>query len=225
VNTYSAPALAAALLLLSTGCASHRASAAADAATTTTTTTSSDDKPGAGHVSITGDYALEHDFVVDGCQIAPPGDGLLAGYHMTIKDAGPPVAMLAITLKDFAKDGRYEQAPTTQEAAVGRAVQSGTMGPLTLMVMSDATTPLAFGQVPSSTLTITIANDGAKGTAEFANLESQISMADIDPNASAPPHGKRVSGSVSWTCGSVDRINAKMNDAVNGMFKKLIPPK
>jgi hypothetical protein len=50
-------------------------------------------------------------------------------------------------------------------------------------------------------------------------------MADIDPNASAPPHGKRVSGSVSWTCGTVDRINAKMNDAVNGMFKKLIPPK
>jgi hypothetical protein len=230
VNKYSGPALAAALLLLSTGCARHEP-AAADAATTTTTAdattepTSSEDKEGTGHVSITGEYSLEHDFAVDGCQIGPPGDGLLAGYHMAIKDAGPPLAMVSIALKDFAKDGRYEQAPTTREAAVGQAMRSGIMGPLTLMVMADATTPLGFGQVPSSTLAITISNDGAKGTAEFTNLESQITMADIDPKSKTPPRGKRVSGSVSWTCGTVGRIDPKMNDAVNGMFKKLIPPK
>jgi hypothetical protein len=231
VNKYSGPAFAAALLLLSTGCASHHSSAAADAATTTadatatTETTSSDDKPGAGHVSITGEYALEHDFVVDACQIAPPGDGLLAGYHMGIKSDGPPIGLISIALKDFAKDGRYEQASMSREAAVGQAMRTGTMGPLTLMVMADATTPLSFGQVPSSTLAITITNDGAKGTAEFTNLESQISMADIDPSSSTPPHGKRVSGSISWTCGTVGRIDPHMNDAVNGMFKKLIPPK
>jgi hypothetical protein len=239
VNKYSGPAFAAALLLLSTGCASHHASAAADAATTTAgatattattadaaaATTTSDEKPGAGHVSITGEYALEHDFVVDACQIAPAGDGLLAGYHMGIKSDGPPIALISIALKDFAKDGRYEEAATTREATLGQAMRTGTMGPLTLMVMADATRPLSFGQVPSSTLSITITNDGAKGTAEFTNLESQISMADIDPSSSTPPHGKRVSGSISWTCGTVGRIDPHMNDAVNGMFKKLIPPK
>ena len=228
MNTYSGAALAAALLLLSTGCARHEP-AAAEAATGVTdaaaTSTSSDDKPGAGHVSITGDFALEHDFVVDACQVGPPGDGLLSGYHMGIKDGGPPLALVSVALKEFVKDGRYEQAPTSPEAVAGTAMRSGTMAALTLMVMADATTPLAFGQVPASTLTFTIANDGAKGTAEFTNLESQVSAADIDPKTGTMGHGKRVSGSVTWTCGTVGRINPKMNDAVNGMFNKLIPPK
>ena len=241
MTTRSGTALAAALILFSTGCASRQPAATAEAATTTTTdaaattttpadaaktdTSSGEDKTGTGHVSITGDYALEKDFVVEMCQVAPPGDGLLAGYHMAIKDEGPPLAMLAVALKDYAKDGRYEQPQTTREAAVGQAMRTGSMGPLTLMVMSDATTPLGFGAVPGSTLVFTISNDGAKGTAEFTNVESQITMSDIDPNSKEPPHGKKVSGSVTWTCGTVGRIDPHMNDAVNGMFKKLIPPK
>jgi hypothetical protein len=48
-------------------------------------------------------------------------------------------------------------------------------------------------------------------------------LSPIDLKSSAPPHGKRVSGSVTWTCGTVGHINATMNDAVNGTFKKLIP--
>jgi hypothetical protein len=228
VNRFSGPALAAALLLLSTGCARHEP-APADAATTVTAadaaTSSSDDKPGAGHVSITGEYTLEHDFVVDGCQIAPPGDGLLAGYHMSIKTEEPPLGLISIALKEFTKDGRYDQAVKSPDAAVGQAMRTGIMGPLTLMVFPEPTTPLAFGQVPGSTLAITIANDGAKGTAEFTNLESQLSAANIDPATGKMGHGKRVSGSVTWTCGSVGRIDAKMNNAVNGMFNKLIPPK
>ena len=241
MTTRSGAALAAAILLLATGCTSRAPASNAEAATATTTdatattTTPADasttepssreDKTGTGHVSITGDFALEKDFIVDMCQVAPPGDGLLAGYHMGIKDQGPPLALLSVALKDYTKDGRYEQPQMTREAAVGQAMRTGSMGPLTLMVMSDATTPLGFGAVPGSTLVFTISNDGAKGTAEFTNVESQISVADIHQNSNEPPHGKKVSGSVSWTCGTVDRIDPHMNDAVNGMFKKLIPPK
>jgi hypothetical protein len=238
----------AALLLAMTGCtSSHQATAATDTTatggTSTTvaaepasqpvdaatpaadTTNESTDKAGTGHVSLTGQYSLEKDFVVSGCQVAPPGDGLLSGYHMMTKDGDTPIGLLAVTLKDYDKDGPYVQAATTSEAAVGRAMTSGVMGPLTLMVMQDATAPLAFGQVAGSKLTITVSNNGAAGNAEFTDLESQPSMADFDPKSGAMPQGKRVSGSVIWTCGTVDRINAKMNDAVNGTFTKLIPPR
>ncbi len=247
MNSASGAALAALLLFAMTGCSSnHRADAeAATSATTATdatattapaadgTTTAvaadspdtSDDKTGTGHVSITGQYSLEKDFTVTGCQAAPPGDGLLSGYHMMVKDGDMPLALLSIALKNYDKDGTYEIASTTREAAVGQAMTSGIMGPLTLMVMRDATSPLAFGQIPESKLTITVSDNGAKGHAEFTDLESTPSMADIDLKSNAPPHGKRVSGSVTWTCGKVDRINAKMNTAVNGMFNKLIPPK
>ena len=61
--------------------------------------------------------------------------------------------------------------------------------------------------------------------AEFTDLQSQPDMAELDPSSGKMPKGKRVSGSISWTCGTVGRIDPHMNDAVNGMFKKLIPPK
>jgi|GEM_PF-995696 hypothetical protein len=249
MNSASATALAALLLFSMTGCSSsHRA----DAETTTTATAtdptastapaaapdgtsttvaadsshaSDDDKTGTGHLTITGEYSLDHDFTVSGCQAAPPGDGLLSGYHMTAKDGELPIALLAIALKTYDKDGPYEIAPTTREAAVGQAMNSGIMGPLTLMVMRDATTPLAFMQTPASKLTITVSDAGAKGTAEFSGLESPPTIEDLNTKNGAVPHGKRVSGSITWTCGSVGHIDAKMNTAVNGMFNKLIPPK
>ena len=116
------------------------------------------------------------------------------------------------------------QANASREAAVGQAMTSGIMGPLTMMITRDAASPLAFMQVPASKLTITVSDNGSKGNAEFSDLESQPSMEDFDPKSGAMPKGKRVSGSVTWTCGSVGHINAKMNGAVNGMFKQLIPP-
>ncbi|HEY6235984.1 MAG TPA: hypothetical protein VIW69_12860, partial [Candidatus Elarobacter sp.] len=186
---------------------------------------STEHKAGAGHVSLTGQYSLEKDFTVSGCQVAPPGDGLLSGYHMMTKDGDAPIGLLSVSLKDYDKDGPYVQASTTREASAGRAMTSGVMGPLTLMVMQEATSPLAFGQVAGSKLTITVSNNGTSGNAEFTDLESQPSMADFDPKSGTMPKGKRVSGSVTWTCESVDRINAKMNDAVNGTFKQLIPPR
>jgi hypothetical protein len=236
MKSASGTALVALLLLSMTGCASrHQAAAAADgttttvAADTTSTATSTDgsgeDKPGAGHLSLTGQYTLDTDFVVENCQVAPAGDGLLSGYHMASKSGGE-IQLLNITLKDYTKDGPYVQAAASPEKAVGQAMTSGVMGPLTMMIMKEGgTMPLAFMQVAASKLTITVSNEGAKGVAEFTDLESQPNMADFDPKSGEMPKGKRVSGSVTWACGTVGRLNAKMNDAVNGMFKKLIPPR
>ena len=236
MNATRATTLAALMLFAMTGCtSSHQASAetATTAADGTPTTVPADSasstgttgtKAGTGHVSLTGEYSLEKDFTVSGCQAGPPGDGLLSGYHMMSKDDAP-IALLSVALKDYDKDGPYVQPQTTREAGVGRAMNSGVMGPLTLMVMQDASAPLAFGQVAGSKLTITISNNGTAGNAEFTDLESQPSMADYDPKSGTMPKGKRVSGSVTWTCESLDRINAKMNDAVNGAFNKLIPPR
>ena len=223
----------AALLLAMTGCtSSHQAQASADTTAVDAATPAADTpngsavhKAGEGHVSITGQYSLEKDFAVSGCQVAPPGDGLLSGYHMMTKDGDTPLALLSVALKEYDKDGPYVQANASQEAAVGRAMTSGVMGPLTLMILQEAAAPLAFGQVAGSKLTITVSDNGAAGNAEFTDLESQPSMADFDPKSGAMPKGKRVSGSVTWTCEKVDRINATMNDAVNGTFKKLIPPR
>ncbi len=232
-----AATLAALLLFAVTGCtSSHQAAAetavtASDGEPTTapadpaTSNGTTDAKAGTGHVRLTGEYSLEKDFAVSGCQAGPPGDGLLSGYHMMAKDGDAPIGLLSVALKDYVKDGPYVQPETTREAAVGPTVNSGVMGPLTLMIMQEASSPLAFGQVAGSKLTITVSKNGAAGNAEFTDLESQPSMADFDPKSGTMPKGKRVSGSVTWTCESVDRIDPKMNDGVNGMFKKLIPPR
>ncbi len=238
-------AIAALLVLSMTACTSgHKAEL--DAATTSVTTTaeaasataaepsmapaadnaskSDDDKTGAGHVSMTGEYVLEHDFVVDMCQTSSPGDGLLSGYHMAVRSGDPQIVLLSIALKSYDKDGAYDIPSLSREGAVGQAMSSGVMGPLTLMVMREgSTTPLGFMQIPSSKLTITVSDNGAKGTAAFTGLESQPDMSAFDPKSGKMPAGKRASGSVSWTCGTVGRIDAKMNDAVNGAFKHLIP--
>lgn len=231
-----ATALAVLLLFSMTGCAGRQAAASTSGTTAATgdvaTTapaadpaadSSSEDKSGTGHVSLTGQYPLEHDFTVEACSVAPAGDGLLSGYHMSSKDGDASIGMIAVTLKEYAKDGPYEQTLTSREAAVGRAMTTGVMGPLTMMFVHDGTPPVAFVQMPASKLTITVSNDGAKGIAEFTDLESMPTAEDIDPRSSAPPHGKRASGSVTWTCGTVGHINPTMNNAVNGAFNKLIP--
>ena len=240
-----AAAIAAILVLSMTACSSNRKAEVDPAATTASTTdnasnamvaessaapaadnasNSGDDKPGAGHVSMTGDAALESDFVVDMCQAGPPGGGLLSGYHMAMKDGDPRIAILSIGLKNYDKDGVYAVPSLSREAAVGQAMSSGMMGPLMLMVVSPGNpTPFAFSQTPSSKLTITVSDNGAKGSAAFTDLESQPDMSKFDLHAGKMPAGKRASGSISWTCGTVGRIDPKMNDAVNSAFKKLIP--
>lgn len=239
------PVFAALLVFSMTACtSSHKAEADATATTSVTTVAdaanvpaadpstaaaaedaskSDDEKPGAGHVSITGDYRLEEDFVVDMCQVSSPGDGLLSGYHMGAKDGDPKLQLLSIALKNYEKDGSYDDPSQSQEGAVGQAMSSG-VGPLTLMVLSPGNpVPTAFMQMPSSKLTIAVSDGGAKGTAAFADFESQRDMSAFDPKSGKLPAGKRASGTIAWTCGTVGRINGKMNDAVNGAFRQLIP--
>ncbi|MDQ6929140.1 MAG: hypothetical protein M3126_00550 [Candidatus Eremiobacteraeota bacterium] len=213
-----------ALAALSSGCsASQHAAAAQDSSVQSDATAQSGTS--AGHLHLTGAVAMDLDFAIDQCAVAPPGDGLLSGYHMTAKD-GAPIVMLSVVLKDYAKDGSYGASDKTAEGQVGSAMRSGTMGPLTVMVSKgEGESPLTTMLKPESKLNIQISNDGAKGDAEFTDMETPITAADIDPSSKTPPHGKKMSGSVTWSCAKVDHINSKMNDAVNGMFTKLMPPK
>ena len=161
---------------------------------------------------------------MDGCQIAPPGDGLLSGYHMNAKDGDSTVMNLAVVIKNYDKDGPYSPADKSAEAQVGQAMSTGNMGLLTLMVAQKGSPmPLAVMLQPTSTLVVTTADNGAKGGVVFTDMESPVTFSDIDLNSNEKPHGKRVSGSISWTCGHVDHLNAEMNNAVNGMMNKLMP--
>jgi hypothetical protein len=214
--------------ILVAACAGLACSRQKSSATTTDsaagTVASSEEATGSGHLRLTGDVTLDHDFVVDGCQIAPAGAGLLSGYHMNAKDGDSTITMLSVVLKDYDKDGPYSPVDKSATAQVGEAVSTGVMGPLSLMVTQpNSLMPLALMLKPASKLVITISRNGARGDAQFSDMESPITFADIDPKATSAPHGKIVSGSVTWTCGQVDRLNAQMNDAVNGMFNKLVP--
>jgi hypothetical protein len=222
-----------AIALLASGCSPQHAAASQDSTTQDTAASpAADSSTGAttssasGHLRLTGAMALDHDFTVDGCVIGPPGDGLLSGYHMTAKDGDAPIELVAVVVKDYAQDGSYAPTDKTAEGQVSSAMTSGVMGPLNVMVsQGEGKAPLAVMLKPESTMTIQISDNGAKGDAEFTNMETPVTIDDIHPNASTPPHGKQVSGSVTWSCGEVDHIDPKMSGAVNGMFKSLIPPK
>ncbi len=205
------------------GCSPPKSSARA-AEGATEQADASDGPLGSGHLHMTGDVTIDHDFAVDGCQIAPPGDGLLSGYHMNAKDGDSTVMNLSVVIKNYDKDGPYSPADKSAEAQVGQAMSTGSMGLLSLMVAQKGSPmPLAVMLQPTSTLVVTTADNGAKGGVVFTDMESPVSFADIDLNSNEKPHGKRVSGSISWTCGHVDQLNAEMNNAVNGMMNKLMP--
>jgi hypothetical protein len=222
--------LAAAALLfasLASGCSASQPTGAAQDASAQDAAASPDAEPGAasGHLRLTGDVAFDHDFAVDGCVIGPAGDGLLSGYHMTSKGSDPPIELLSVVVKDYAQDGSYSPGDKTAEGQVSSAMSSGVMGPLTVMIaQGEGKAPLAVMLAPESKLNIQISDNGAKGDAEFTDMETPVTMDDVNPASSAKPHGKKVSGSLTWACGKVDRIDPKMNDAVNGTFKKLIAP-
>jgi hypothetical protein len=177
-----------------------------------------------GHLHLTGAVSLEHDFTVDACVIGPAGDGLLDGYHMNAKDGDKAIDILSVVVKDYAKDGSYAPADKSAGGQVNAAMTSGVMGPVTLMVaQADSPAPLAVMLKPDSTMNIQISDNGAKGDAEFTDMGTPMTMADLDPNGPTKGQGKKISGSITWSCGTVEHIDPKMNDAVNGTFKKLIP--
>jgi hypothetical protein len=167
----------------------------------------SDDATGTGHLHVTGDLTVDHDFVVDACQISPPGDGLLAGYHMNAKDGDSTIDNLTVVVKKYDKD-----------------MATGSMDFMTL-IMAQKGSPMPVGIMlkPESKLVATISGNGSKGEIKFTDMESPLSFEDINLNSKEKPHGKRVSGSVTWTCGHVERLNAEMDKMVNGMMKKLVP--
>jgi len=175
-----------------------------------------------GHVHLTGDITFDHDFAVDGCVIGPAGDGLLDGYHMNAKDGDKSIDLLSVVVKNYDKDGSYAPADKTDAGQVSSAMTSGVMGPVTLMIaQGDNPAPLAVMLKPDSTLNIEISGNGSKGDAEFTDMGTPMTMADMDPSGKSQGHGKKISGSITWTCGKVDHLDPKMNDAVNGAFKNL----
>jgi hypothetical protein len=184
----------------------------------------SDSAVGAGHLHLTGDVTKDADFAIDGCQIGKPGEGLLDGYRMHAENGDSSIIMLSVLLRDYVKDGPYN-ADTSASSQLKEGMSSGSSGPLSLMITeADPTAPLAFGLTPTSSLVITISDDGAKGKAELVNMESQVGMAEIlAARNKGKPHGKIVSGSVTWSCGHVDHLNDTMNKAVDGMMNKLMP--
>jgi hypothetical protein len=202
-------------------CTGRKSSAAT--ADTAAAPSESADGTGTGHLHLTGDVTVDHDFVVDMCQIAPPGPGLLSGYHMNSKDGDSTLLNLAIVVKDYDKDGPYSPADKSEEGQVNQAMATGNMGLMSLMVAQpNSPMPLAVMLKPTSTLVVTISGNGAKGEAEFKDMESPVSFEDINLKSSEKPHGKRMSGSLSWTCGHIDRLDPTMNKVVNGMFNGLM---
>ena len=175
-----------------------------------------------GHVHLTGDVSFDHDFAVDGCVIGPAGDGLLDGYHMNAKDGDKAIDLLSVVVKKYDKDGSYAPADKSDAGQVNAAMTSGVMGPVTLMIaQGDNPVPLAVMLKPDSTMNIQISDNGSKGDAEFTDMGTPMTMADMDPSGKSQGHVKKISGSITWTCGKVEHIDPKMNDAVNGAFKNL----
>jgi hypothetical protein len=187
---------------------------------------SSDAGSGTGHLHVTGDLTVDHDFIVDACQVAPPGDGLLAGYHMNAKDGDSTIVLLSVVVKAYDKDGPYSPAYNTSAAQAGEVMNTGSMDFLSLQIARPSSPmPVAPMLKPESKLVVTISGNGLNGDAKFTDMESPVSFEDIDLNSKEKPHGKRVSGSITWSCGKIERVDAQMDAVVNGMMKKLMPAK
>lgn len=203
---------------------SPRASDAKPAKEASESSSHSESAKGSGHLHITGDVTKDADFAIDGCAIGKPGDGLLDGYRMHAEDGDSSIIMLSVLLRDYVKDGPYN-ADTSASSQLKEGMSSGNSGPLSLMIAgAEPTAPLAFGLTPNSSLVITISDNGARGKAELVNMESQVGMLEmIAARDKGKPHGKVVSGSVTWSCGHVDHLNGEMNKAVDGMMDKLMP--
>ena len=145
----------------------------------------SDDAPdatGSGHLHVTGDLTVDHDFVVDACQIAPPGDGLLAGYHMNAKDGDSTIVNLTVVVKQYDKDGAYSPAYDNAGAQVGEVMATGSMDFMTLM-MTQKGSPMPVGIMlkPESKLVATISGNGSKGEITFTDMESAVVLRRHQP--------------------------------------------
>ena len=174
-------AAASALACTAKKASADLASASRDQATESS---SSDQAMGSGHLHLTGDVTLDHDFLVDGCQISPPGDGLLAGYRMQAKEGDSAIVLLSAAVKSYDKDGPYSPTYNTSIAQANEVMSSGSQDFLTLMIKDEhSPAPLAVGLKPASKLVTTISANGTKGEVTFSDMESQISFADMTSNS------------------------------------------
>lgn len=177
---------------------------------------------GRGRIHLSGDATLDTDFTVEQCAIGPAGDGLLNGYHMNSKSGHGAIEMLAVAVKDYDKDGTFSPAGEAVKAPL--TAKRGLSGPLTMMVnRANSTVPLAVIPGPDSKMTITIADSGTTGTAEFSDMTSPIAMEDIDIKSRGRAKGKSFAGSLSWRCPSVQRVDPQTDEAAKGMMKGLTP--
>lgn len=177
---------------------------------------------GRGRIHLTGDATLDTDFTVQECAIGPAGEGLLSGYHMSSKSGHGALEMLSVVVKEYEKDGTFSPAGETVKTPItGKHAVSA---PISMMVnRANSTVPLAVIPRPESKMSITIADSGASGTAEFTDLTSPIAMEDVDIKSRGRAKGKTFAGSLSWRCPSVQRVDAQTTDAAKGMMKGLTP--
>jgi hypothetical protein len=178
--------------------------------------------PGRGRIHLAGDATVDTDFAVEQCAIGPAGDGLLSGYHMSSKSGHGAIEMLQVVVKDYDKDGTYSPAGETVKTPITR--RGGVSAPITMMVnRENSTVPLAVIPRPESKMTITISDSGATGTAEFTDMTSPIAMEDIDIKSRGHAKGKTFSGSLSWKCLNVQRVDAAADSTAKGLMKGLTP--
>ena len=175
-----------------------------------------------GHLQLTGDATVDTDFAVEQCSIGPAGDGPLNGYHMSAKAGHGTLQLLSIAVKSYDHDGSYTPAVDTGKVAL--TGKHGVSGPLSMMIgRENSTVPLPVITHPESHLTITISDSGARGTAEFSELTSPIAMEDIEIRRHPHTKEKTFAGSLTWRCGSVERVDTASTAAAKGMLKGLTP--
>jgi hypothetical protein len=207
--------------LIVVGCTGREAASTRDSSATAESADAAG-ASGRGHLHLTGDATVDTDFTVEQCAIGPAGEGLLNGYHMNAKSGHGALEMLAVVVKDYERDGTF--SPVTDSGKAARVGKHGLSAPLTMMVnRANSTVPLAVIPKPESKLSITIADSGASGTAEFTDMTSPLAMEDIDIKSRGRTKGKTFAGSLSWRCPSVQHVDAKTSDAAKGMMKGLTP--
>lgn len=177
---------------------------------------------GRGHLQLTGDATVDTDFAVEQCTIAPAGDGLLNGYHMSARASHGALQMLSVSVKSYAQDGAFSPPTDTGKSTITgkRHVSS----PLSMSIgRENSTVPLPVITKPESRLTITISDSGSRGSAEFSDMTSPIAMEDVDIKAPLHAKHKSFAGSLSWRCPSVEHIDSATANAAKGMLKGLTP--
>jgi hypothetical protein len=177
---------------------------------------------GRGHLQLTGDATVDTDFAVEQCTIAPAGEGLLNGYHMSARTSHGTLQMLTVALRSYEHDGSFTPpVDTGKSSIIGKRAVSG---PLSMSIgRENSTVPIPVITRPESRLTITISDSGSRGTAEFSEMTSPVAMEDVDIKAPLHAKHKSFAGSLSWRCASVEHLDSATTNAAKSMLKGLTP--